>query len=289
MKDPICPGRGKRRLFLLATSALVFAGAASETFGQVITLNHQNSQVQINTGSQAGMFNWSINGNDYLAQQWFWYRTGSMGSEQSINTIGPALNSTFDPTRNLTTTYNNATLGVTVDYLLTGFSASSGKSQINESIVLTNNTASPLTISFFQYSDFDLSGSDGVILSQGPPDNLWVKAVQTNSFGVSLSEEITGTVVPHANRAQASVFPVLLNSLNDGSVTVLNNTAGAGPGDVNWAFEWDITLNPAGTAGSDFGISKLKTLQVPEPSAGLLIPAGMALLAWKRRKASVRA
>src|SRR5207302_2964130 len=61
--------------------------------------------------------------------------------------------------RTLETTYFNGSYGVTVHYFLTGFSAGSGQSLLQETISITNATASPLGIHFLQYSDFDLGGT----------------------------------------------------------------------------------------------------------------------------------
>src|SRR5438477_1679821 len=147
-----------RRVILLSlvTLALLIQGLASRSEAQIITLVHNNSVAQINTASQAGMFNWLVDGQNQLAQQWFWYRIGSLGPEQSIDTIS-APTITTPNARTLYTRYNNGIYGVEVDYLLTGFSPGSGKSDIAESITITNATASPLEFHFFQYSDFDLA------------------------------------------------------------------------------------------------------------------------------------
>jgi hypothetical protein len=272
---------GRNQLAAMVASAIVCGGIAFQASGQTINLTDANSVVQVSTSSSAGMFNWLVDGVDPLVQQWFWFRVGGAGGEAPINTISAPTITTPDA-KTLYTRYNNGAFGVEVDYVLTGFSIGSGKSQLNESITITNGTGSPLDFHLFQYSDFDLSGSDGVLLSRNIPDNLWQKAIQTNSSGGSLSEQVT--IAPHANRAQASLFPVLLNSLNDGGPTTLNDVAGAGPGDATWAFQWDFTIDPF----SSLGISKLKTLQVPEPSIVALVFAGVAGLAlrsrWQGRK-----
>src|SRR5439155_5679580 len=103
---------------------------------------------------------WSVEGQPQLKQQWFWYRIGNSGPESSINTISAPLFSTPDA-RTLNTAYYNGAYGVEVDYKLTGFSPGSGLSHIDESITITNGTASQLDFHFFQYSDFDLAGVPG--------------------------------------------------------------------------------------------------------------------------------
>src|SRR5262245_36123810 len=71
----------------LSVAALLTISAQA----QIINLADGNSLANIDTGSSAGMFNWSVDGSDYLAQQWFWYRMGAMTAELPINTIsGPS-------------------------------------------------------------------------------------------------------------------------------------------------------------------------------------------------------
>jgi hypothetical protein len=273
--------QGSTASAVILSSILLFSQLAN---AQIITLtdpNGPNSLVQVQTsGSGAGMFNWTVDGHDYLANQWFWYRVGASGGESRIDTISAPTITTPDA-QTLYTRYNNGSYGVEVDYVLTGSSLGSGHSQINESISITNGTGSTLDFHFFQYSDFDLGASDGVKLTRSLPDNLWQKADQTNSLGASLSESI-GTVVPHATHAEAGLFNTTLNALNDANPSTLNDVAGAGPGDVTWAFEWDLSIAP----GSSVLISKIKTLQVPEPSIVTLAVLGVAGLALRRRQQS---
>jgi hypothetical protein len=277
MKGPKCSLLSRSGMILSVAVIVVSGGVAFQASGQIVTMSDINSVVQVNTGNQAGMFNWTVDGHNYLAQQWFWYRIGTNGGEHSIDTISAPTITTPDG-RTLYTRYNNGSYGVEVDYQLTGFSVGSGHSQVNESISITNSSASTLDFRFFQFSDFNLSASDGVILSRNIPDNLWQKAIQTNSAGGALNEQVT--VAPHATHAQADTSANLLSLLNDANPTTLNDVAGAGPGNVAWAFEWDLSIAP----GSSVLISKLKTLQVPEPSVAALLVAGAAGLVMRNRR-----
>lgn len=46
---------------------------ATTVAGSTITLQNNNSTVTINPGSSAGVEDWTVNGVNQLAQQWFWY------------------------------------------------------------------------------------------------------------------------------------------------------------------------------------------------------------------------
>jgi PEP-CTERM motif len=253
--------------------------------GQIINLADQNSFAQVNVGGSAGMFNWIVDGVDQLNQQWFWFRVGNVGPEQSINTISAPVISTPNA-RTLYTTYNNGTFSIQVDYTLSGGLAGSGVSDIAETIRISNLTGGLLDFHFFQYSDFDLAGTAGgdtVALSKNtnplsPSFGLYNTATQIQG-PIALTETVLS---PGANHGEVAPFAATFNKLSDGLPDNLNDASGpAGPGDVTWALQWDFVLNP----GDTFLISKDKRIElqaIPEPSALALVALG--LMAWGLRK-----
>ena len=248
-------------------------------------LQSGNSTALINAGTQDGMYNWSVNGENQLFQQWFWYRVGAGGPESAINTISAAA---IVPTglNEATITYANAQLSIRVDYTLSGSAPGTGHAQMGESITINNLSSGPLDFHFFQYSDFDLNGDPGGDTVQ-VFKNLNGKYYEADqSRGVNSFSETTATggdpgQPPGADRAEANFYPGTLNSLNDGGPTTLNNIQGPlGTGDVTWAFEWDTTL----AQGGSMVISKLKTLDVPEPGTLALAGLGLTILLTLRRR-----
>lgn len=226
------------------------------------------------------MFSWKVDGQQQLNQQWFWYRIGNSSPESSINTISAPSPTTPDA-RTLYTTYNNGAYGVQVIYFLTGQSPGSGQSQINETITITNATATALDFHFFQYSDFEMGGTPGGDTIQLGQNNFgkFNEADQSEGTAFFSESDITG-LNSGANHGEAAYYNATLVKLNDGSPTTLNdNPSELVPGDVTWAFEWDFTIAP----GSSVGISKLKTLQIPEPSTLALVSCGLFALAVHRR------
>src|ERR1043165_7924762 len=115
----------------LAVFCLAFVGfvGPAQAF---YTLTDGNSSASVNPSSQAGMFNWTVDGVTQLAQQWFWYRIGTSSPESSVNTISADQTTQPDSTH-LTTRYINSQISVRIDYTLAGGALGDGTSTIVES------------------------------------------------------------------------------------------------------------------------------------------------------------
>jgi len=286
-------GVGRQWLWAIA-SGLFLQGAPLPVPAQVVTLSDLNSTATVNlgpgAGNSVGMTRWTLDGIDNLAQQWFWYRVGSAGPEQPINTIGGLTFSQPNP-RTLYATYFNGQYGVTINYLLTGSSTPANvfdgfiDSDISESISITNATLGPLPFHFFQYSNFNLAGTPGsqtVTLGKNLR-GLFNEADQTLGFGAVIAALSETVVTPGANRGEVGLFNSTLAKLSDGNTDDLNNDSGPLTGDATWAFQWDFSI----PAGSSVGITKDKYLElalIPEPSSVLLLSFGLAALVLRKRR-----
>lgn len=256
----------------LLALALLCAPQASAT---IFNLTNSNSTIKVDTASQAGAYDWFIDGTNVLFQQWFWYRIGSTGGEHSVDTIDTTPTETLLDPSTLKVTYTNSQLSVDILYALIGGTAGSRTSDVAETIKITNVSRGALDLHFFQYSDFDLGAGnvDRVAISSGHANQI-----PAAPPGLMLTETV---VTPSPSHAEANTFSNTLNSLNDGSPTTLNDVLTAGPGDVTWAFEWDRTV----AAGGSFIISKDKNVAptVPEPTAIGLLGGVLLLIARKLR------
>jgi hypothetical protein len=261
------------------TVAMGLALAFAQASANAQTITDQNSSAHINFSTQAGMDSWTVDGINQLNKQWFWYRIGTTGPEHSINTISAPTVTSTGP-RQLTGNYSTNNFNLRVDYLISGGAPLSGSSALNESITINNTTSNTLDFHFFQYSDFNLGGlSLGDSVALGTDIHGKYNEADQSKGPLIFSESVLS---PGADRGEANVTPVTLNSLNDSGPTTLNNVNTAGPGDVTWAFEWDLSI----AAGGSAIISKDKHIDiVPEPSCLALGALGLGFLALRRRLA----
>jgi hypothetical protein len=262
---------------------LAFAGAAGAT--PIYTLSSGNSSVSIDVGSQTGMYNWTVDGQNQLNQQWFWYRTASSGPAASLDTIGVPTVNPLSPSL-LSTTYASSRFSVNVLYSLVGGDPGSGASDLSEQISIHNLTQSSLTFDFFQYADFNLGGTPNNDTGQLDPNGRKYSGVtQYNSPGCRVSENVDTAVSQSANYGQigtgSGASSTILNLLNKSSFTHLNdqNSTPPGGGNINWGLEWDANIAPGGTfiISKDLNIVGVVpvTTPVPEPGAWSFVLLGL--------------
>jgi MYXO-CTERM domain-containing protein len=266
-----------RRRLAASVCGVMGIGAAVLSSSAQVVLTDGNSLVNINPNTQSGVYDWFVDGQDYLAQQWLWYRVGTASAEASVDTLN-FLGVTPTGTKQAMLSYSGLGFNVQITYSLLGGTAGSGVSDLAEQIKIINTTAAPLDFHLFLYSDFDLAGNaanDTVTSVNWAPVPFSAPGYSsvTQVDGLDLQQTTFGTF---ANRAEATTFPVTLNHLNDGAPSTLANAGASfgpvGPGDMTYAFQWDLTI--AANSSKTIGVDKrLDIVPIPEPS-----PLSLALL-----------
>ncbi len=255
--------------------------ASAPVAGQILTLANQNSVAQVNAGSQAGLFNWQVDGVNQIYQEWFWYALGPPGGSTppaSIDTISPAVLAQTVPSAG-TISYGSPLFNLSVGYSLNGGTPGSGQSDLGEQIQINNNTTNTLPFIFYEYSDFDLNNTIGgqtVTMSKAP--FFGYNGAYQNLGNLAMSETVVARM---ANESEAANEFSTLAKLNNGAVPVVLNNNSNATGAVTWALEWDLNIAPGGSVL----ISKDKDLSiVPEPSSLMLVAAGLGGLCLLRRR-----
>ena len=275
--------------------AILFAGTVVQCGAQIYTLATRDTSLQINLAG--GVSDWTIDGVNQLNQQWFYYSVGS-GLVNSIDTIAPwstpTITTNLGKTQiTLNETYANSTIGVGTQFSIQSSPVGSGMATLAQTLTISNPSATAQVVHFYQYSDFDLGGVSGgqnvQFSSNGSGQEYQV--VQTGLTGPTLIGTVTavggGSSVQY--EVQAGIYDGTQFGLGNGnSAPLLDNTLNAGPGNVVYAYEWDVTLAAAGNPGSSMTISEIQA--VPEPSSVALVASGMLVLAllYRRRQGGQR-
>ena len=287
------PGRlDAFRLVVAGLPMAVLSMASVPALAANLTLTDGNSAVTLDPST--GLTGWTVGGTQQLNVQQFYYRLGSSGG-QSLLSTGATTNATQPLPSQANVTYSNPTAGftATVVYKIQAGDLASDPAVLTEDLTLKNTTASPESLHFYKYADFNLNGQSSgqsVTITGAPRPNT---ADQFDSLMSVQSDTVGQAGGQPPNEVQASVGPALLASISGSSPVTLNNTTTAGPGDVNWAFQWDQTLGASGSPNNSdtFQASIPTTIQaVPEPAtAGMMAVAGSLLLARRRRNPTAAA
>jgi hypothetical protein len=261
----------------LAGFALCFSIVlmASEAQPQTLTVSDGNATMTVTTrrGAQpGGIVNWSTDDISHLFEQSWYFRVGdsTRPGELPLNVL-PLISSEIVGASDIQLTYDGELrYGFVADvtYTLVGGPTGSGTSTIDHATRITNlDTANPLPLNLFAYSDFDLPDPFADVASGGL-DGI----TQENNVRFLRNATVTPLApTPDAFQiSEAGGVQTLRNSLRDGLPTDLGNGVSPfGPADVDFAFQWDLEI----PAGGNVTISTSQTVagEVPKPIRGPLI------------------
>ncbi len=266
-----------------AAASLLGASAARPLLAANVLLQNGNSTVTINPISTAGVEDWTINGQNQLNQEWFWFRPGSQKGQSSLNSLGTPSVDPMDTTgdgKNDTVEMvygSSSSLQITVIYSLVGGLSTSKTSDLSDTIEIDNNSSKSMQFSFFQYANFNLGDSTTgqTVTITGPSDTATVKG---NGY------QAQTVASPTPTEFEANLYPNLLNQISSGSTSAtLTGAASTLAGDGEWGYEWTMTLPSCGSyvITTDQVVTG-QTLNVPEPVSGPVALLGLGGLFMTR-------
>jgi hypothetical protein len=272
----------------LLVFVFVLIGMGGTADAVTLGLADGNSSASIDLSSEHGLFDWTVDGVNLAPtggggvldyRQWFWYRIGS-NPEASIDTLTLGVNGVTDANFNgnpdtAFVSYSGAPgIKINVTFTLAGGTPGSGIADIGEQISLVNTGSQSITMSFFQYGDFQLTAPN--------VGGEMVSFINSNTVRETGSTGYVQETVhtPVATHQEAEDYPVTIDKLDDGFPTTLSDNTSAGPGDITWAYQWDVTLAP----GQTFLISKDMQAVIPEPGTALLVFVGLLGLSLAKRR-----
>jgi hypothetical protein len=271
---------GKTAFLFSVVFCLLTAMSIWQSRAATYTLSDANSSVIFDSAS-GNLSSWSVDGQNQLAVQNFWYRIGA-GNSVALSTLGTTTVTPIDAS-SLKVTYASAQVSVSVSYFLTGTQTGNGQSDIYESIKMSS-LAGPLNFHLFQFSDFNLQGTpggDAAYMNTDAGSGL-ISGVNQSKGTVTYTVAATG-IGPYANLGQVDAsspgtLPVA------GTANGLNGVIGqpsaiTGP-NVSWSLQWDFpNLNQQLISEDNF----LNTTLVPEPSILAFITLGLVGFALRKR------
>ncbi len=265
----------KNTIVLAASAAIASTSLASDP---VFTLEDRNSSASFDVNS--GQISWEVDGVSQLFAQEFYFRRSTDQSERLLSadnlSLDGILTTDTNPFRDdredaIAQLFNDDNgMQIETIFTLRGGTDGSGRSDLAEQIVIRNLGTSTLSLSFFQFVDFDLGGD----FSDDSGEIINGNTVRQSDDDFSISETV---VTPQPALFQVDDQSALSSLLNDDSIDDLSGQSSY-VGDVAWAFQWDITLE----AGQTFIISKDKSI-VPAPGS-LALLAGAGLITARRRR-----
>jgi hypothetical protein len=269
-----------------ATVALLGAGACQNAKASPFVLQDGNSSVTINPTSPTGISNWSVNGQNQINTEWFWYRTGSSGGQLSFDTLGTPTEQLIDEKSDgendfalLTYPAKNG-IQVTLELTLTGGTAASATSDLLDSVIISNQSNSPVNYHLFEYGNFNLGG-----VTTGQTMTIADGDTATDVGNGHQVQVMANSGIP--SEYEASLFPTQFNSVSStSSPAALTDASSAGPGDGEEGFEWDATIgaNKSLVVAIDNDMSgAIQTVPEPTSAVAVLGLTGICLTRPRRR------
>ena len=261
-------------------------GAAGRCDAATYTLSDGSSQVSFDSGS-GNLFSWSVDSQNQLNVQNFWYRLNG-GNNVALSTLGtPVVSYSVATPNQLSVTYAGPQVSVGVSYTLRGTSAGNGKANIDQIVSIQNVSGSLQNFNLFQFSDYNLMntvGGDSAVMYA----NFGGKLIGVDQYKGSTHFTVNSTTLtPPADIGEIDTTSLggVLRVAGTGSDLTSATTTATGA-DVSWALEWIYgNMTPGQQDLVSLNNSITGVQPVPEPSVFALLMGGALACRLFRKRA----
>ncbi len=242
-----------------------------------------NTKVRIETLTGTpypfGIYHWEVDGRLHLQRQWFWYRIGNT-AESNVGSLPPFTSPLINDTNEnsyddeLVAAYEDpAGLRITLILRLRGGGTGTFSASMTETVMLEKLSPSSMDVTFFQYTDFNLTG--------GPPDDhlelsgASLESARQDDPATIATQTITAQLPTQFEVDAVDGINDLLTRLGDPIATTLANFPGPIGGNASYAYGWDFTLGASGTSSDSVSFQIEKKI---DPRLAPTLPTGGPVL-----------
>lgn len=229
-----------------------------------------NSVVNIDPSSQAGVYEWLVDGVNHINQNSYWFRIGN-GDITPITALGaPTIMPMLDMMCDVL--YSGDLFDVQISYMLMGAAENSGQSDIAQIVSITNKSEDIIDLHLYEYLNLDLNG-----MSSGQTGDM-NDSTFTQTLGTTESMLSLLTIPDLIEVGDAAT---LLGKLGSNGTFVDNAHY---EGDVACVFQWDVLLNESWMMSQDNAL--FGGAAVPEHSTLVALAGMIGLVPLIRRRSA---
>jgi|LSQX01.3.fsa_nt_gb hypothetical protein len=247
---------------------LSFSLAANADTITLTDIYGPNTVVNIDPDSQAGVYEWIVDGTNHIFQNSYWYSIGN-GPITPVTSLGSPTVTPFAEFM-AQVLYAGDLFDFQVDYILAGWDIGTGQSDIAQTVTVTNKTGSPLNFTLYEYLNLDLNGN-----KDGQTGTMTSSGAFSQTEGITLSEITINAV---GSTSEVGDAATLLAKLYSNDPIVANNSY---VGDVGVVFAMNFQLHQSWMMSQD---NRVINGAVPEPSGIMALVGMVGLLPLMRRR-----
>ena len=227
-----------------------------------------NTVVNIDPYTQAGIYEWLVDGTNHMRQNSYWFSVGS-GPITPISSLGSI---TVTPIMDMmcSVLYSGSLFDMEISYMLMGAPLGSGQSDIAQIVSINNKTGSVLDFSLYEFVNLDLNGK-----SLGQSGTLPNSSTLSQTEGTTESQ---WSAIEIPSIIEVGDAATLLAKLNNSTPFVANSNY---EGDVAAVFQWNMALGDSAMMSQD---NALFNGAVPEPASMTVFAALFGLVPLMRRR-----